>query len=83
MQDVRFLLEYNSIKLLVVITNKGKLSYLVKTSKYNKNNLIKLFNKSVLEYNNAKNIKDRLSASKMFLKKCKVSGLTYVECKGE
>lgn len=78
-QDVRFLLEYNSIKLMVVVTNKGKLSYIVKSNKYNKIDAIRLFNKSVVRFNQAKKVKDKESVMSLFFKKCKQCGLIYID----
>lgn len=81
-QDIRFLLEYNSIKLMVVVTNKGKLSYIVKNDKYNKDDSIRLFNEIVTKYNKAKKLKDKMIATSLFFKECKKCGLIYVEGKG-
>lgn len=82
MQDIRFLLEYNSIKLMVVVTNKGKLSYMVKTDKYSKIDSVRLFNKSVEKYNTAKKVSDREYATSFFIKNCNKCGLIYVSEKG-
>lgn len=77
LEDIRFFLEYRTIKLLVVVTNRGTLHYIVKSDKYNSENSILLFNKSATEFNKSKNVTKQISATQKFLKKCKKCGIIY------
>ena len=49
--DIQFLLRYESVKMMVVVTNLGNISYLVKTMKYNYEKAVMLFNDAV-DWNN-------------------------------
>lgn len=58
LSDIQFLLKYETIKMMVVVTNLGSISYLVKNKKYNFRNAVNLFNQAVDKNNEAKNLKD-------------------------
>jgi proteasome lid subunit RPN8/RPN11 len=75
--DVQFLLEYENIKMMVVVTNLGSISYLVKGTSYNQKDAIVLFNKSVKKNNDAKNLKDMQDAADYFLKNSYTIGICY------
>lgn len=66
--DVQFLLRYDNVKMMVVITNLGSISYLVKNKKYDLKKAIALFNESVDKNNEAKNLKDLQNAANYFLR---------------
>lgn len=75
--DIQFLLRYESVKMMVVVTNLGNISYLVKTMKYNYEKAVMLFNDAVDWNNAAKNIKDLQKAADSFLKNCYNVGIKY------
>lgn len=75
--DMRFFLEYDSVKLLVIITNLGSISYLVKSSRYNKKNAISLYNEAVNLSNVASDLKGYQDAAKHFLSNCYDAGIIY------
>jgi hypothetical protein len=75
--DVQFLLEYDNVKMMVVVTNLGSISYLVKMTNYNQKEAVVLFNKSVLKNNNAKDLKDMQDAADYFLKNSYNVGICY------
>lgn len=52
------MLRYETVKLMVVITNLGNVSYLVKNSKYDFEKAVVLLNEAIDLNNKAKNIKD-------------------------
>jgi hypothetical protein len=77
LSDVKFLLQYASVKMMVVVTNLGGISYLVKTSKYSFNEAVELFNGAVNLNNEAKNLKDLQNAADYFLNNCYQVGVDY------
>ena len=75
--DIQFLLRYESVKMMVVVTNLGSVSYLVKNGKYDFEKAVILFNEAVDLNNKAKNIKDLQDAADYFLKNCYNVGINY------
>ncbi len=75
--DVQFFLRYDNVKMMVVITNLGSISYLVKSKKYNLKKAIILFNESVDKNNEAENLKDLQNAANYFLKNSYMVGIDY------
>ncbi len=75
--DVRFFLEHLAIKLLIAVTNMGNIYYLVKTSKFDRQKAIDLFNEAVSVNNNARGLKALQKASEYFLKSCYKAGIVY------
>jgi proteasome lid subunit RPN8/RPN11 len=75
--DVQFLLEYENVKMMVVVTNMGSISYLVKGTKYNQKDAIVLFNKAIKKNNDAKDLKDLQDAADYFLKNSYNVGICY------
>lgn len=77
LSDIQFLLKYASVKMMVVVTNLGNISYLVKNAKYDYEKAVILFNDAVDQNNAAKNIKDLQNAADYFLKNCYNTGINY------
>jgi hypothetical protein len=75
--DVQFLLRYENVKMMVVVTNLGSISYLVKGTSYNQKDAIALFNKAVDKNNDAKDLKDLQDAADYFLKNSYNVGICY------
>ncbi len=63
--------------MMVVVTNLGNVSYLVKNAKYDYEKAVILFNDAVDQNNAAKNIKDLQNAADYFLKNCYNTGINY------
>lgn len=68
LSDVQFLLKYASVKMMIVVTNLGSISYLVKNEKYDFVKVVSLFNEAVDKNNDADNLKDLQKAADYFLK---------------
>ena len=66
LSDVPFLLRYASVKMLVVVTNLGSISYLVKGKGYAYDKAIALFNEAVSSNNEAKDLKGLQKAADHF-----------------
>jgi hypothetical protein len=64
---------------MVVVTNLGSISYLVKNEKYDFEKAVVLLNEAIDMNNKAKNIKDLQEAADYFLKKCYNVGINYEE----
>lgn len=78
--DVRFFLEHDSVKMIVAITNLGRVSYLAKRETYSFEAAIGLFNEAVTLHNQARK-KERLKktqkAADYFLRNCFEAGIVY------
>lgn len=77
LSDVQFLLRYASVKMMVVVTNLGSISYLVKGKGYVYDKAVALFNEAVSLNNEAKCLKDLQKAADHFLKNCNIVGIDY------
>lgn len=77
LSDVQFLLKYVSIKMMVVITNLGSISYLAKSEKYVYEKAVALFNEVVNVNNEARDLKGLQKAADHFLKNCHMAGIDY------
>ena len=77
LSDIQFLLKYETVKMMVVVTNLGSISYLVKNKKYDFGKAITLFNEAVDKNNKANNLKDLQDAADYFLKNSYNVGIDY------
>ena len=77
LSDIQFLLKYETVKMMVVVTNLGSISYLVKNKKYDFGKAIILFNEAVDKNNTAGNLKDLQDAADYFLKNSYNIGMNY------
>lgn len=77
LSDIQFLLRYETVKMMVVVTNLGSVSYLVKNSRYDFEKAVILLNEAVDLNNRAKNIKDLQKAADYFLRNCYNIGVDY------
>ena len=77
LDDIYFFLSYHTIKMMVLVSNKRDIHYMVKNSKYDIDKNILLLNKTGEEYNKAKSHKKKLEAINIFLKGCKKIGIIY------
>lgn len=75
--DVRFFLSYPSIRMLVVVTNLGNISYLVKSDKYQSSQAVNIFNEAVAVSKSATGLKILQEASNYFLNNCYKAGIIY------
>ena len=77
LMDIRFFLRYHSIKLLVIVTNLGNVSYLVKSRKYDYVSAIDFVNEVIAMHNEADNIRGYQKVVQYFLSNCHKVGIIY------
>ena len=77
LEDIQFFLRNPSVKMMVVITNLGGVSYLVKKPSYDYPRAIDLYNDAVSIHNQGKNLNDYQDAAELFLKNCFNANIIY------
>ena len=77
LSDIQFLLQYASVRMMVVVTNLGGISYLVKGKGYAYEKAVALFNEAVSANNQAQDLKSLQKASDHFLKNSYMVGIDY------
>ena len=79
LEDVMFMLRLPTIKMVVAVTNRGAIGYIVKTEDYEKNRLAayKLMEEAVERNNRAVDLKQKQDACDYFLHNCYKVGLIY------
>lgn len=79
LEDVMFMLRLSTVKMVVAVTNRGAIGYIVKTGDYEKNKLAayKLMEEAVERNNRATNLKQKQDACGYFLNNCYKVGLIY------
>lgn len=70
-------MRYASVKMMIVVTNLGGISYLVKNHNFGYDNAVSLFNESVTASNEARDLKGLQKAADYFLKNCYTVGIDY------
>ncbi len=77
LEDVKFFLRNESVKMMVVVTNLGSVSYLVKKDNYNRNKAIEIYNQAVNTHNAGNGIQDYQEAASFFLSNCYDANIVY------
>ena len=77
LEDVKFFLSNGTVKMMVVVTNLGNISYLVKKENYNRQKAVEIYNHAVSEYNEGSNIHDYQKAAFCFLSNCHEANIVY------
>lgn len=77
LEDIKFFLSNGTVKMIVVVTNLGNISYLVKKQNYNRNKAIETYNHAVNMHNEGKNIHDYQKAVSCFLSNCYKANIIY------
>lgn len=75
--EIRFFLQYGSIRLLVIVTNLGNISYMVKSKKFNYPKAVELLNQTIQKYNESSDLKGYQDATKYFISNCCTAGIIY------
>ena len=79
LEDVMFMLRLSTVKMVVAVTNRGAIGYIVKTGDYEKNKLAayKLMEEAVERNNRATSLKQKQDACDYFLNNCYKVGRIY------
>jgi excinuclease UvrABC helicase subunit UvrB len=77
LDDVKFFLRNNTVKMMVVVTNLGSISYLVKKDNYEHKTAVELYNESVNRHNEGSGLRDYQKAVEYFLSNCKMANIVY------
>lgn len=76
-EDVRFFLRFESIRIMVVVTNQGTVHYLCKDKQYNYNASMELYNECIAGLTAKSKVQEYDMASLTFLARCSEVGLFY------
>lgn len=77
LEDVKFFLNNGTVKMMVVVTNLGSISYLVKKDSYNRKKAIEIYNHAVSVHNEGSGIHDYHKAVSYFLSSCHEANIVY------
>ena len=77
LEDVKFFLSNGTVKMMVVVTNLGSVSYLVKRDGYNRKKAIEIYNHAVSLHNEGNDIQDYQRAVSYFLSNCYEASIVY------
>lgn len=77
LEDVKFFLNNGTVKMMVVVTNLGSISYLVKKDTYNRKKAIEIYNYTVSVHNEGSSIHDYQKAVSCFLSNCYEANIVY------
>lgn len=77
LEDLRFLLTYDSIRMMIVISNQGKIHYISKEEDFDRDMAIQLYSSCVGTLSKSSNIREIYFAAKQYLLKCHTVGLFY------
>lgn len=79
LEDIKFFLSNGTVKMMVIVTNLGNISYLVKKENYNRKKAIETYNYAVDVHNEGSNIHDYQKAVSYFLSNCYEANIVYEE----
>lgn len=79
LEDIKFFLHNSSVKMMVVITNLGSISYLIKKDNYGHKGAVDIYNEAVSMHNEGSKVRDFQKAVSYFLSKCHEANIVYEE----
>jgi len=78
LDDLKFFLRNESVKMLAAVTNLGSIFYIVKTEKFDWDKAAELLNEAISMHNiNPGNIKNAQDAANYFLNNCYKANIIY------
>jgi hypothetical protein len=77
LEDVKFFLRNETVKMMVVVTNLGSISYLVKKDNYDQKKAVDLYNHAVNIHNKGSGLDDYKKAAAYFLSNCYKANIVY------
>lgn len=79
LEDIKFYLSNKSVKMMVVVTNLGSISYLVKKENYSYAKAVSIYNDAVSIHNVGSGVRDYQKAASFFLTNCHNANIVYEE----
>lgn len=76
-EDIRFFLHYESVRIMVVVTNQGTIHYLCKDKEYNYRASVELYKECIAGLTSKSKIQEYYMAGLTFLTRCSEVGLFY------
>lgn len=77
LEDIQFFLRNATVKMMIVVTNLGSVSYLVKKDNVDMRKAVEIYNSSVSKHNAGESIKDYQRAVEYFLSNCYQADIIY------
>lgn len=77
LEDIKFFLNNGTVKMMVVVTNLGGISYLVKKDNYNRKKAIEVYNYAVSVHNEGSSLNHYQKAVSYFLSNCHEANIVY------
>ena len=77
LEDIKFFLENGTVKMMVVVTNLGSISYVVKKENYIYGKAADIFNRAVSIHNVGEHVRDYQKAAAFFLANCHEANIVY------
>ena len=74
---IKLWLSNGTVKMMVVVTNLGSISYLVKKDRFNRKKAIEIYNYAVSLHNEGSDIHDYQKAVSYFLSNCRDANIVY------
>lgn len=77
MEDIRFLMHFEAIRLMVVVTNQGTIHYVCKEDTYDHTEAVKLYKECADSLKKGSRPEEFYEAGRTFLKRCSEVGMYY------
>ncbi|MCM1537304.1 MAG: hypothetical protein NC254_02770 [bacterium] len=77
LEDIKFFLSNGTVKMMVVVTNLGSISYLVKREQFHRKKAIEIYNRAISLHNKGNDIHDYQKAVSYFLSNCHDANIVY------
>ena len=77
LSDVGYLFGYETLKMIVAVTNMGSINYIVKTDSYDRDEGLLLYREAVTRLGEARNLREKQEATDYFLNNCFRVGLIF------
>ena len=77
LEDIQFFLRNATVKMMIVVTNLGSVSYLVKKDNVDMRKAVEIYNSSVSKHNAGESIRDYQKAVEYFLSNCYQANIIY------
>ena len=77
LQDISYLLRYECLKMIVAVTNRGSINYIVKGQKYDRDVALEMFETSSTAYVETEDLKEKQRITNDYLNHCHECGFIF------